>query len=296
MVDDEKMAAMAWTRLAEGEDSAANRLVRAVGFHGALRLVEQASHGETAELAAHGIDPARWVGRFDPTQFEKDRTTGESLGGFIWPGDPMWPPGFEYLGETAPLGLWYRGTLEALRRPRENAEPDDVPALAIVGSRAASTYGVRIASAIASEASEAGVTIVSGGAIGIDAAAHRGALAVHGRTSVVFAGGLDRPYPVSHGSLFHSVLDSGGVLVSESPPGSSPLRHRFLARNRIIAALANATVVVEASYRSGALSTARHALTIGRSVGAVPGPVTSPSSVGCHRLLREGAICVTSAA
>src|SRR5690625_6057736 len=139
-------------------------------------------------------------------------------------------------------------------------------------------------------------TIITAGAYGIDIAAHRAALAAQGTTVVVLAGGADRLYPRGNAQVFARVLDSG-LIVSEHPPGSAPTRARFLTRNRLIAALAQATVVVEAAWRSGALSTARHAAKLGRPLGAVPGPVTSMMSGGCHELLREnGAICVTDGA
>ena len=140
-----------------------------------------------------------------------------------------------------------------------------------------------------------GLAVVSGGAFGVDAAAHTGALAAGGVTVCVLACGVDRAYPRSHERLLDQVAGSG-LLVSESAPGADPTRWRFLERNRLIAALAGATVVVEAAWRSGALSTARHAVRLGRPLGAVPGPVTAASSAGCHRLLREaGAVCVTDA-
>jgi DNA processing protein len=135
---------------------------------------------------------------------------------------------------------------------------------------------------------------VSGGAYGIDAAAHRGAVARGGRTVVILAGGVDRAYPAGNARLLDAVVEAGGALLSEVPPGSVPTRSRFLARNRLIAAAGRATVVVEAAWRSGAMSTAHHAARLLRPVGAVPGPVTSSASAGCHRLLREGvAVCVT---
>ena len=138
-----------------------------------------------------------------------------------------------------------------------------------------------------------GAVVVSGGAFGIDAAAHRGALRA-GPTLSVSAGGVDRLYPAANTGLLRAVIDSG-ALVAEVPPGCQPGRHRFLTRNRLIAAMSGATVVAEAAWRSGALSTARHARDLGRGLGAVPGPVTSMESVGCHRLLRGGAVCVTDA-
>ena len=138
-----------------------------------------------------------------------------------------------------------------------------------------------------------GAVVVSGGAFGIDAAALRGALHA-GPTLSVSAGGVDRLYPAANADLLSAVIGTG-ALVAEVPPGCQPGRHRFLTRNRLIAAMSGATVVVEAAWRSGALSTARHARDLGRGLGAVPGPVTSMESVGCHRLLRNGAVCVTDA-
>ena len=140
-----------------------------------------------------------------------------------------------------------------------------------------------------------GVSIVSGAAYGIDGAAHRAALAAGGTTIALLAGGADRPYPAGHSQLIERIAASGAV-VSEVPCGSAPTKWRFLQRNRLIAALADATVVVEAGWRSGSLNTAGHAAALARPLGAVPGPVTSAASAGCHRLLREfDARCVTSA-
>ncbi|MEP6851227.1 MAG: DNA-processing protein DprA [bacterium] len=184
-----------------------------------------------------------------------------------------------YGGEpTVPLALWIRGP----------AGLDELGAtgVAVVGARAATAYGEQVATEVAYGVAGSGRAVVSGGAFGIDAAAHRAALAADGPTVLVSAGGLDRPYPPAHARLFEDVA-AQGLLVSESPPGSAPQRHRFLSRNRLIAALSAATVVVEAARRSGALNTAAHAATLGRLVLAVPGPVTSAMSVGCHDLLRR---------
>ncbi|VEG26932.1 DNA-processing protein DprA [Actinomyces howellii] len=166
-------------------------------------------------------------------------------------------------------------------------------ALAVVGARASSAYGERVAADMSGDLTRQGVLVVSGGAFGIDAAAHRGALC-EGPTLTVSAGGVERLYPRGNTDLLEEVI-STGALVAEVPPGCQPGRHRFLTRNRLIAALSDATVVVEAAWRSGALSTAHHAQELGRPVGAVPGPVSSMGSVGCHRLLRAGAVCVTDA-
>jgi DNA processing protein len=167
-------------------------------------------------------------------------------------------------------------------------------AAALVGTRAASAYGEHVAADLASGLVERDVAVVSGGAYGIDGAAHRAALACDGITVAVLAGGLDIPYPAGHSALLHRVAQHG-LLFTEYPPGVRPARHRFLTRNRLVAAVAGAAVVVEAGLRSGAANTAAWARALGRVVGAVPGPVTSSASAGCHLLLRNGAELVTRA-
>jgi DNA processing protein len=162
----------------------------------------------------------------------------------------------------------------------------------VVGARAATSYGAHVAAELGSGLADRGCTVVSGAAIGIDGAAHRGALGVDGPTVAVLACGVDRVYPASHELLLERIAASG-LVVSEYPPGGVPGRHRFLVRNRLIAGLAAGTVVVEAGLRSGAQRTASDALSLGRPVMAVPGPVTSAMSVGCHRLVRDGALLVT---
>jgi DNA processing protein len=158
--------------------------------------------------------------------------------------------------------------------------------VSMVGSRAATGYGTHVAGEIAADLAEQGWVIVSGGAYGIDAAAHRGALAAGAATVAVLACGADVAYPRAHRSLYDQIVDTG-LVVSEHPPGAAPQRARFLVRNRLIAALSAGTVVVEAAPRSGARSTARHAGELFRQVMAVPGPVTSTLSAGCHQLLRD---------
>ncbi|TFV72491.1 DNA-protecting protein DprA [Blastococcus sp. CT_GayMR20] len=194
------------------------------------------------------------------------------------------------LAPVPPVALWVRGPA----RLDELVERS----VAIVGSRASTAYGEHVAGELGHQLGERGWTVVSGGAFGIDAAAHRGALAAEAPTVAVLACGVDRPYPASHGALFTRIAETG-LLVSEWPPGCAPLRHRFLVRNRLIAALTRGTVVVEAAARSGAQATAKRARRLGREVLVVPGPVTSAMSVGCHELLRdreEGATLVASAA
>lgn len=206
----------------------------------------------------------------------------------VVPGDDEWPAGLDDLGPAAPHCLWVRGHADAIASARS---------VALVGARAATAYGERVATDLAGGLVDAGFVVVSGGAYGIDAAAHRGVCVRAGRTVVVTAGGVDRAYPAGNARLVEEAVSCGGAVVAEVPPSSLPTRSRFLQRNRLIAALSAATVVVEAAWRSGALSTAHHAARLARPVGAVPGPVTSMASAGCHRLLRDGlAVCVTDAA
>jgi DNA processing protein len=191
-----------------------------------------------------------------------------------------------------PLALWARGPLDLASL--------GVRSVGIVGSRASTAYGEQVSSEFAFTLASAGVVVVSGGAYGVDAAAHRAALAAGGDTVLVSAGGLDRPYPPGNAALFARVGETG-LLLSESPPGCAPQRRRFLTRNRLIAGLSTGTVIVEAAKRSGARNTAAHCLTLQRPLMAVPGPIVSPMSVGCHGLIRgDGglgpALLVTSAA
>jgi DNA processing protein len=202
-------------------------------------------------------------------------------GRFIIPGDAEWPVSLNDLETMAPAGIWIRGTgdLGALSSRQ----------MAIVGARDATDYGQRIASLIGSRAAELGVSVVSGGAWGIDAAAHRGAIAAGGRTIAVLACGIDVAYPTSHAGLFERI-SQGGCVISEMPPATQARKHVFLTRNRLIAALATETVVVEAAKRSGALNTVNWATSMGRRVWGVPGPVTAPTSAGVNNGIYEGQI------
>ena len=185
-----------------------------------------------------------------------------------------------------PLVLWAVG-------PERLAEVAD-RSCALVGTRASTTYGEHVTADLATGLAERDVAVISGGAYGIDGAAHRATLAADGITVAVLAGGIDVPYPSGHSALLHRIA-THGMVVTEYPPGVRPARHRFLTRNRIVAALGGATVVVEAGLRSGAASTAAWAESLGRPVCAVPGPVTSSASAGCHALVRNGAVLVTRA-
>jgi DNA processing protein len=204
------------------------------------------------------------------------------------PGDADWPAALDHLGQARPYALWLRGHTD-LRLACSRS-------VSVVGSRAATSYGGHVAGEIAADLGERGWAVISGGAYGIDAAAHRGALAAEAVTVAVLACGVDYPYPAGHADLFAAIA-AQGLVVSEWPPGRHPARTRFLVRNRVIAALGCGTVIVEAGERSGALNTARHAANLGKPLMAVPGPVTSAQSAGCHRIIREwGANCVTRAA
>jgi len=206
----------------------------------------------------------------------------------LTPEQPGWPESLGDLGAEQPLLLWVAG----------QAGPDILAArsVAVVGARACTAYGEYVAGELAAGLTDRGWTVLSGGAFGIDVAAHRGALAVDGPTVAVLACGVDRAYPQAHTAILDRIRRTGAV-VSELPLGAHPTRARFLTRNRLIAALTRGTVVVEAAARSGATNTAGWADKLSRPVMAVPGPVTSGMSVGCHRLVREeGASLVTCAA
>lgn len=199
-----------------------------------------------------------------------------------------YPEALRVLGDAAPKALFGCGRAELLA----GCEPSGM--VTLVGSRRAGSYGLDVAERLSLDLSNAGVTVISGLALGIDSAAHEGALAGLGSTVAVLGTGPERPYPRSRRGLYGRVK-LGGLVISELPPGTPTFRWMFPARNRIMAALAAITVVVEATERSGSLITAEMALDIGRAVGAVPGPVNSWRSAGANRLLAEGAIVVRDA-
>jgi DNA processing protein len=233
---------------------------------------------------------ARWELRI-PTLFEVNRQldTIQRRGiTVLTPTDAGYPAAFFNLGDNAPIALFVRGDEWMLT---------DTDTVSIVGARAATGYGEHVTQTIVNDLVQHGhgYTIVSGAAYGIDGMAHRATLAAGGRTIAVLAGGVDRPYPAGHENLIERIAQTGAV-VSELPPFSPPTKWRFLQRNRLIAALGNGTVVVEAGARSGSLNTATHALALGRPVMAVPGPIASPGSAGTHNLIREGATLVVDAA
>jgi DNA processing protein len=295
-------ATVTWSALVEPGDAVAGILLAAIGAdRGLSMLIEGRSpqdwltacdeSGWSGELGVGDVAAAceRWRPRLSSKQVVAAlRAAVHCRARFITPADSAWPRMLDVLGEHAPLGLWVRGDVAALTRPGG--------AVAIVGSRDATNYGEHVAMDLASGLSDRGFAVVSGAAYGIDGMAHRACLASRGTTVAFLAGGVDRLYPAAHHDLLLRVAGSGAI-VSELPCGSSPTKWRFLQRNRLIAAASHATVVVEAGHRSGSLNTAGHAAALGRPLGAVPGPVTSVTSAGCHRLLRDyDAVCVRSAA
>jgi DNA processing protein len=298
---DERTARAAWSRLAEPGDRGAGRVLERLGPGRALQLLVESPAQVTAAAAGPrgGADPgqewrpdrasvAGWrvrLGQLDPV---RDLATVRRFGGrLVIPGDQEWPVVLERLGERTPFALWVRGPLELARACERS--------VALVGCRACTRYGEHVATELGAGCAHRGITVVSGAAYGIDACAHRGALSVGGSTVAVLACGVDRSYPQGNAALIERIVAQGAV-VSEVPPGSSPTRWRFVQRNRVIAALSPVTVVVEAAWRSGSSITAREAVDLGHDLAAVPGPVTSSASAGCHRLLRDGATCVTDAA
>jgi len=205
------------------------------------------------------------------------REIDQTQSSFLTPEDPRWPNSVDSL-PCPPIGLLVKGNAEILKNR----------SISIVGTRNPTPYGSRIAGDFAAGFVDREWDIVSGGAYGIDSAAHRGALVAEGRTIAVIASGIDLQYPAGNSRLFDEICENGAI-ISEVMPGVPAMPHRFLTRNRLIAALSQATLVVEAAFRSGSLRTARDAAELMRPVMAIPGPINSPTSEGCHRLIGERA-------
>ncbi|MCF2528540.1 DNA-processing protein DprA [Yinghuangia soli] len=285
-MDEEHVARAALARLAEPGDTALGAALRVHGPQEVLRVLQDDGPLPT-EFRKR--DPAGYRVRLGGPSAADDLATVARLGGrFIVPGDRHWPTQLDDLGDARPVGLWVRGPV-----PLRHAA---LRSVAVVGARAGSDYGTYVTHELAIGLAEQGWTVVSGGAYGIDGAAHRGSLAGGGPTVAVLACGVDVAYPRGHERLLARIGETG-TLVSELPPGGTPSRVRFVERNRVIAALSRGTVVVEAALRSGALITARRARALGRMVIGIPGPVTAPQSAGVHQLLREeDTMLVTGAA
>lgn len=226
----------------------------------------------------------RWNRRMERTLNAEAHMAATCGAWLVTPADPLWPPQLNDLGPDRPYGLWCRGD------SRHLLDVASAPSVALVGSRDPSIYGTEATTHLAAELARRGYTVISGGAMGIDIAAHRAALTQQGSdlpTIAFMAGGLDRLYPAQNSDALNMIVDRG-LIMSEVSVGNTPTRWRFLERNRLIAALARHTIVVEARWRSGALNTARHAMEIGRTLWAVPGQINSPNSVGTNRLVRDG--------
>ncbi|MFF8818210.1 DNA-processing protein DprA [Leucobacter sp. NPDC015123] len=307
------LARVVWSRVTEPGDATAGALIAALGPLAALDLLTDRDPARACARmlrdarqsdmlgggGAHWSDTdavssrrlragvKRWLPRLSRADSLRDLSTAVALHmKVVTPESRAWPSQLNDLGVHTPHALWVRGDPAVLA----------APSLAVVGARASTTYGSQATVDLAGEACEAGYSIVSGAAYGIDAVAHRTALAAGTPTVAVLAGGADRPYPAAHDRLLSRIADNGAIC-AELPPGAAPTRWRFLQRNRIIAALSQGVLVTEAGVRSGTLNTAGHAAELGRALGAVPGPITSPASAGCHRLVREyGALLVTTRA
>jgi DNA processing protein len=281
----------AWAYLSRVAEPPCPELAALVGCVGPQEAADRVRRGLVNDELARHTDARRGIDRAADDLELLDRRGGR----LITPDGDEWPLAFAAFGGAGapvrprggpPMVLWALGPArldEAAHR-----------AAAVVGTRAATAYGEHVAADLAAGLVERDVAVVSGGAYGIDGAAHRAALAADGITVAVLAGGLDVPYPAGHSALLHRI-GQHGLLFTEYPPGVRPARHRFLTRNRLVAAVAGAAVVVEAGLRSGAANTAAWARVLGRVVAAVPGPVTSSASAGCHALLRNGAELVTRA-
>ncbi|WP_370882248.1 DNA-processing protein DprA [Kitasatospora herbaricolor] len=283
----ERLARAALSRLSEPGDAVLGRWLARAGAARVVACIRDNRAPDEPDLDAGRLASyrARLAGVDPSADLERVRTRG---GRFIIPGDTEWPSQLDDLGAGRPIGLWVIGTgslrLLALR------------SVSVVGARACTSYGAHVAGELGAQLAERGWVVVSGAAYGIDAAAHRGALAVGGLTIGVLACGVDMSYPQGHAELIRRIAEQG-LLLSELPPGEHPNRFRFVLRNRVIAALTRGTVVVEAALRSGALSTARRARDLNRHTMGVAGPVTSELSAGVHALIRSGgATLVTDAA
>lgn len=285
VTDQERLARLALARVAEPGSHEVHRALQerpAVEVWAAVRA--GAPLGQLGQVALEGL--ATRVHGYAP---ERDLERLGDLGGrVVCPGDDEWPGGLDWqpgvmTGDVKQMAPPWVLLVLGPAHLREVTSAS----IAIVGARAATAYGTQVTSELAFALSEAGVSVVSGGAYGIDGAAHRGALtAARAPTVAVLACGPDIAYPRGHDRLLAQVAECG-LVVSEVPPGSAPTRMRFLVRNRVVAAITQGTVVVEAALRSGSLSTASRALDLGRPVMAVPGPVTSALSAGCHEWIRS---------
>ncbi|MFD5337264.1 DNA-processing protein DprA [Streptomyces hawaiiensis] len=280
--DDELLGRILLTRVIEPGDEVGGRWVRELGVGAVVRRLGEGG------VALPGASGKRWAGLVARAQAARPRRDLEAARDagvrFVSPGGVEWPGQLDDLGDARPLGLWVRG--------RPSLRMWALKSVAVVGARACTEYGAHMAATLAAGLAEQGWVVVSGGAYGVDGAAHRGALGAGGATVAVLACGVDRPYPRGHTRLISRIAEQG-LVIGELPPGDHPTPSRFILRNRVIAALTRGTVVVEAAHRSGSLVTARAAQRLGRHTMGVPGPATSGLSAGVHDLLRAEATLVT---
>lgn len=294
----ESFSRAVWTMITEPGDTFASALLNTLGARRALEaeLTNMSSAKYLSQLRNLTLDSKieerftdfsklltdareRWQPRLKLNAVEQMlRVARQTKAKLFVPSDAVWPEALNDLGLGAPHALWVRGNPEAMTLNSKS--------IAIVGSRMATSYGEWATSEITALACAQGISIISGGAYGIDAIAHRAALVNCGNTVSVMAGGVDRLYPSGNAELLTRVIEHGAV-ISEQAPGSNPTKWRFLQRNRLIAALGDATVIIEAGKRSGAINTAHHAETLSRPIGVAPGPMNSPASIGCLNLIKE---------
>lgn len=280
----EHIAAAYLSRITMGPSEAVSSLVANHGYVDAAMLIRSGA------VSAAVSD--RVAARAHTDTFDEDAKLMDLLHGrLVIRSDAEWPARLaRTTGEpdntVEPLALWVLG------RPLHTLTEK---AIAVVGSRAATTYGEHVTAEIASDLAGEGVTITTDAAFGIGGAAARAAMGIGGTAAAVLACGVDRAYPAGHARLLQNIAHTGTV-ISEYAPGATPAKHRFIQRNRLIARLSQAVVVVEAGWRSGSRNTASWAHSLGRPVMAVPGSVNSAASSGCHRMIRDGeAVLVTSA-
>lgn len=288
-IESQRLASATWSILCEPGDTLAGYLRQTLGVEESLeavasnqtasdlyRLLPEDQFRAPDFLGTFNSSIESWRLRLRAKSFDVNFNLG--FDHLVTPIDECWPLALNDLGTGAPAALWVMGQKTLLC---------ETQTVSVVGARLASSYGLEVTKDIVNLATTKEMIVVSGGALGIDAQAHEVTLKNSGKTIAVMAGGLDRLYPPKNLDLFERIKASG-LIVSEMGPRVAPARWRFLMRNRLIAALGRATVVVEAGYKSGSINTAGHANELGRPVGAVPGQITASRSEGCHRLIKEG--------
>lgn len=280
----ERSAAAYLSRITMGPSQAVSAFVADHGYVDAAKLIRS---GTVPTAVADRLTARAHIDTVD-----EDARVMNLLGGrLVIRSDTEWPAQLARSSSSSdnaaePVALWVIG------RPLDTLTEN---AIALVGSRAATAYGEHVTSEIAGDLAGDGITITSDAAFGIGGAAARAAMGVGGTAAAVLACGVDRAYPAGHARLLQRIAETGAV-ISEYAPGTAPAKHRFVQRNRLLSGLSQGVVVVEAGWRSGSQNTASWARSLGRPVMAVPGPITSAASSGCHRMIREGeAVLVTSA-